>query len=58
MPQSIIRLLVLHRRLDRAVRLELSRRAPDLQRLSRLKKLRLNVKDRLARQQARTRRVA
>jgi len=58
MPQSMIRLIVLHRRLDRAVRQELTRRAPDPQRLSRLKKLRLAVKDRLARQKARTLRFA
>jgi uncharacterized protein len=58
MPHSLIRLIVLHRRLDRAVRQELSRRAPDPQRVSRLKKLRLAVKDRLARQRARTLRFA
>lgn len=58
MPRSMIRLIVLHRRLDRAVRQELSRRAPDPERLARLKKLRLAAKDRLARQNARALRLA
>ena len=58
MPRSIIRLIVLHARLDRAVRAELRRRAPDPLRLARLKKLRLAVKDRLSVENARALRAA
>ena len=43
------RLSVVHRRLDDEIRRELRRRIPDSFRLLRLKKLRLAVKDRLAR---------
>jgi len=46
--EYIYRLSVVHRRLDEEVRGEAQRRAPDLARLLRLKKLRLAVKDRLA----------
>ena len=53
----IYRLTVTHRRLDEEIRLELKRRFPDTIRLLRLKKLRLAIKDRLFRQQFRTRRV-
>lgn len=48
MPKSLIRLAVLHARLDDEVRAEQSRLAPDGPRLTRLKKLRLAVRDRLA----------
>jgi hypothetical protein len=48
MNEYIYRLSVVHRRLDEEVRSEGQRRAPDLARLLRLKKLRLAVKDRLA----------
>jgi len=58
MPRSIIRLIVLHTRLDRAVRRETRRRVPDQVRLSRLKKLRLVVKDRISVQTSRTLRAA
>ena len=47
MPRSLIRLIVLHARLDREVRTERRRCAPDGFRLVRLKKLRLSVRDRL-----------
>ncbi len=43
------RLLVLHSKLDAEVRREHKRRFPDVWRLLRLKKLRLAIKDRLAR---------
>jgi hypothetical protein len=48
MPRSLIRLIVLHARLDREVRIEQRQRAPDGFRLIHLKKLRLSVRDRLA----------
>ena len=48
MPRSIIRLIVLHTRLDRAVGQEARKRIPNSVRLARLKKLRLSVKDRIS----------
>jgi hypothetical protein len=41
------RLTLWHRQLDEQIRAESARRAPDAFRLFRLKRLRLNVKDRL-----------
>ena len=48
-PFKAYTLALLHRRLDRAVDKEASRRFPDQARLARLKKFRLAVRDRLAR---------
>ncbi len=42
------RLTAMHHSLDKSIRTEMSRRAPNTMRLLRLKKLRLSVKDRLA----------
>lgn len=56
MTRLFYRLSNMHRQVDEKIRDELRRRAPDSLRVLRLKKLRLNVKDRLARlfQQPRT----
>ena len=56
MTRLFYRLSNMHRQVDEQIRDELRRRVPDSLRLLRLKKLRLNVKDRLARlfQQPRT----
>ncbi len=56
MTRLFYRLSNMHRQVDEQIRDELRRRAPDSLRVLRLKKLRLNVKDRLARlfQQPRT----
>ena len=48
MSSSTYRLTRTHRRLDDAISAEMSRRLPDSLKLLRLKKLRLLVKDRLA----------
>ncbi len=48
MSSSTYRLTQTHRRLDDAISREMSRRLPDSLKLLRLKKLRLLVKDRLA----------
>jgi hypothetical protein len=48
MPRSIIRLVVLHARLEREIRRELRRPLPDLFPLACLKKRKLAVKDRIA----------
>jgi hypothetical protein len=48
MSASTYRLTHTHRRLDDAISMEMSRRLPDSLKLLRLKKLRLLVKDRLA----------
>lgn len=48
MSSSTYRLTQTHRRLDDAISSEMSRRLPDSLKLLRLKKLRLLVKDRLA----------
>lgn len=48
MSNSTYRLTHTHRRLDDAISREMSRRLPDSLKLLRLKKLRLLVKDRLA----------
>ncbi len=48
MKTTIQRLLATHRALDREVSHELAQRLPDQHRLSRLKKQRLLIKDRLA----------
>ena len=53
MNPMLYRLSVLHKRLDDEIRRELKRRLPDSMRLLRLKKLKLAVKDRLHRRQAR-----
>lgn len=47
MNPMMFRLQLIHNRLDREVRGELSRRFPDHGRLARLKKLRLAIKDQL-----------
>lgn len=47
MSSATYRLTRIHRRLDDAIRMEMTRRLPDSLRLLRLKKLRLAVKDRL-----------
>ena len=49
MSSSTYRLTQTHRRLDEAIAQEMRRRLPDSLKLLRLKKLRLAVKDRLAR---------
>lgn len=54
MSSSTYRLTQTHRRLDDAISLEMRRRLPDSLKLLRLKKLRLLVKDRLARVMRRT----
>ncbi len=56
MTRLFYRLTKMHRKLDEQVHDEVRRRTPDSLRLLRLKKLRLNVKDQLARlfQQPRT----
>jgi len=43
------RMSIMHRKLDNEIKTEATRRLPDLIRLMRLKKLRLAVKDRIAR---------
>lgn len=48
----ILRLRLIHNRLSREVAREQSLRAPDRYRLQRLKKLKLAIKDRLARSSA------
>ena len=48
MSTQAYRLTLAHRRLDEAIRAEMTRRLPDSIRLLRLKKLKLAVKDRLA----------
>ena len=50
--RPIFRLRVLHRQLDREIDVERSRRMPDGLRILRLKKLKLAIKDRLARADA------
>jgi hypothetical protein len=54
MSSSTYRLTQTHRRLDDAITREMERRLPDSLKLLRLKKLRLLVKDRLARLMRRT----
>jgi hypothetical protein len=54
MSSSTYRLTQTHRRLDDAISREMSRRLPDSLKLLRLKKLRLLVKDRLAKLMRRT----
>lgn len=49
MSQLIKRLIAAHQMLNREIRRELARRAPDRFRLTRLKKERLAIKDRLFR---------
>lgn len=49
MTPILLRLQALHRRLDAEVRRELSVRFPDQGRVKRLKKLKLAIKDQLAR---------
>ncbi|QAY76183.1 DUF465 domain-containing protein [Sphingosinicella sp. BN140058] len=48
MPSTIYRLTSVHRRLDDTITQEMRRRLPDSLKLLRLKRLRLQVKDRLA----------
>jgi hypothetical protein len=54
MSSSTYRLTQTHRRLDDAITREMRKRLPDSLKLLRLKKLRLLVKDRLARLMRRT----
>jgi uncharacterized protein len=49
MSNKAYRLLEYHQKLDSRLRAELKRRWPDLMAIARLKKLKLAVKDRLAR---------
>ncbi|GAA3903661.1 hypothetical protein GCM10022276_22910 [Sphingomonas limnosediminicola] len=49
MHPRIFRLLEAHQRIDQALRTELKRRLPDTFEVSRLKKLKLRLKDRLYR---------
>ena len=53
----LYKMTLLHRRLDREIRRELSRKFPNHFRLLRLKKLKLAVKDRLYRLVPATRRI-
>ena len=48
MTLSSFRLLQYHQRIDRELRAEISRRWPDIFRIQRLKRLKLAIKDRLA----------
>lgn len=57
MSNSIFRLLERHQRLDEQIRIEQQRRQPDPFQILRMKKLKLAIKDRLARL-ARVRRTA
>lgn len=50
--RSILRLRFLHKRLEREIETEQSRRLPDRFRVLRLKKLKLAIKDHMARQSA------
>jgi uncharacterized protein YdcH (DUF465 family) len=49
MEDGIYRLFLKHQKIDTQLRLEQSRRAPDVLRLSQLKKMKLAVKDQLHR---------
>lgn len=49
MSDKAYRLLEYHQRLDQKLRAEMKRRWPDIMQIARLKKLKLAVKDRLAR---------
>ena len=54
MPDKAFRLLEYHQKLDSRLRAELKRRWPDMVTIARLKKLKLAVKDRLARPASRS----
>ncbi|NJM50012.1 MAG: YdcH family protein [Sphingomonadales bacterium] len=49
MSQNVFRLMQYHQNLDHKLRAELARRWPDMLQVQRLKRLKLAVKDRLAR---------
>ena len=51
----VYRLSIIHRRLDEEIRREIRQRFPDSIRLLRLKKLRLEIKDRIAERMRATR---
>ena len=53
MSHNIFRLMQYHQNLDSKLRTEMSRRLPDMLRVQRLKRLKLAVKDRLAKLAAR-----
>ncbi|MBY0509649.1 MAG: YdcH family protein [Rhodospirillaceae bacterium] len=49
MNDLLYRMSIVHRKLDKEIKHEATRRLPDFLRLARLKKLRLALKDRIAR---------
>lgn len=58
MKTKVFHLLTKHQKLDEALRVEQSRRWPDVVRIMQLKKLKLAIKDRLHRASARRQHVS
>ncbi len=58
MKTKVFHLLTKHQQLDEALRVEQSRRWPDVARIMQLKKLKLAIKDRLYRASVRRQRVS